>query len=211
MTCALLAAAVTVLAALGPPPAHAAAEPGLLLGCEFVATGSPVDDHQVGYLGGAAVSLTDGTDLRSGRVTCTVHDGFTHADPAVVAVSSGTMSGVAVAPYETVDYVQPPERYYVACLSVEVDGAGTFYWDEEADDWSRDPDVLCIVLWDDGRSIVDDAYDAANALAAQYVDPPLCAVLAAHPTGPGPARIAPDGDVYVTDQWVWDCPPYEPS
>lgn len=201
MSRALVAAALISLSLLSPEAATAAAGPGMPVEtCEHVVVTNPFSDSQGGVLGGAVVPVADGADLRSGRVTCTVRDGFSHVDPAVVAVSSGTMAGVAVAPYETVEYVEPVGHYFTACLSVEIDGAGTFYWDDEAGAWSTDPGVLCFDLCcaGDDDDLVDTAlgvYDEVNEYVIAYVDPPLCAVLG--------------GDVAVAGEPVWDCPPYE--
>lgn len=188
MTRALLAVALSALTALPAPAALAAAGPGKPVDrCEFTSMTTPfAPGRQVGYLGGAVVPVADGADLRTGRVTCTVREGWTHTGQAVAAVSSMTTPAVAAAPYAPIEYVASMEDVYTACLSVEIDGAGTFRWDDDAEAWSADPVVLCFA-WrdDDGSDVLDDV----DELVIEHVDPPLCAVLG--------------GDVAV-----WDCPPY---
>ncbi|HWL37292.1 MAG TPA: hypothetical protein VNQ77_14005 [Frankiaceae bacterium] len=200
MTRALLAVALSALAAL-PAPARAAAGPGRPVeNCSYSWATSPFADGRViAYIGGAAVPVADGADPRAGRVTCTARNGHNHTDPALVAVSSLTTPGVAAVPYTLVEHAVPPLLdWLTVCLTVEVEGGGTFYWDDAAETWSADPDVLCYDMWDDDLDpvfdVVDEAVRTADDLVVQHVDPPLCAALG--------------GDAEVAGEPFWDCPPY---
>jgi hypothetical protein len=57
---------------------------------------------------------------------------------------------------------------------------------------------------------VNPVSDALIAAEVAYVDPVVCPVLVslAPRDVPGLLRIEPDGDLYVADTLIWDCPPY---
>ncbi|HWL37296.1 MAG TPA: hypothetical protein VNQ77_14025 [Frankiaceae bacterium] len=201
MTRALLATAMTALALLSPGAAHAAAGPAdPVNNCGFSTITHPfTDERQMGYLGDAVVAINDGADPRTGRVTCTLRQGFTHDGPVLASVTSLTTPGVVAVPATVVEFVLEPDEWFTVCLSVEVDGAGTFYWDDIEEAWSASPLVTCYDWTPD-----DDELDVIE----EHVDPVVCAVLAGTPSA-GPVRIEEDGDLYVADTFVWDCPPYE--
>jgi hypothetical protein len=46
----------------------------------------------------------------------------------------------------------------------------------------------------------------AHIAACDYV---VCPLFTQLPDVPGVLDVRPDGDLYVADQFVWDCPPYE--
>lgn len=192
MTRALLAAAATMLAVLSPPAANAAAGPGEpVTTCGFTSLTHPfARERQLGYLGGATVAVNDGTELRTGRVTCALRRGDTHADPELASVTSLTTPGVVTVPETLVEYVLGPAEDFTVCLSVEVDGAGTFYWDGIAEAWSASPLVVCYD-W----TPRDPVFDAVFEVLEQQVDPAVCAALGGE-------------DLYVGDVGGWDCPPY---
>lgn len=199
---ALLPALAVVLAVVPGPPA-AAAGPANNGGC----TGAwgmthPAEGRELVVFAADPVVIADGTELRTGRVTCSIQYGVRHSDPDVVAVTSLTTRGAVALPPTPADYVrgewwQTPQM----CTEVEIDGAGTFYWDTEVSAWSPDPDAPCYI--DRDRDLFDVVFDLVYGL-----DPVVCPRFADAAPGAGPVVVEPDGDVYVADTFLWDCPPY---
>ncbi|HWL37293.1 MAG TPA: hypothetical protein VNQ77_14010 [Frankiaceae bacterium] len=179
--------ALAALPLLAPGAARAAAGPAEpMTTCSFGSVTNPfANDRQVAYLGDAAVVFDEGQDPRTGRVTCALRRGDDHTGALLAAVTSLTTPGVAVAPGRVVEYAIGPIDPFALCLSVEIDGAGTFYWDGIAESWSASPLVTCVDWYPD---------DPVLALLEEVVDPAVCA--APH-----------DEDLYVADERVWDCPP----
>lgn len=193
MTRVPLAAALTALGLLAPGAATAAAGPAEpALGCDFTTMTQPfARDRQPALLGGAVVAVGDEDDLRTGRVTCALRQGDTHADPVLASVTSLTTPGVAAVPATVVEYVLEPDQPFTVCLSAEVDGAGTYYWDGIALAWSASPLVTCYDWRPTSDPIFDPVFDVVNAV----VDPAVCLALGGE-------------DLYVADDKIWDCPPY---
>ncbi|HWL37298.1 MAG TPA: hypothetical protein VNQ77_14035 [Frankiaceae bacterium] len=200
------AVALLALAALGPGTAHAAAGPAEGLRCGFTTLTAPFGDgRHSGTLDGGPVVVADGADPRAGRIRCTLQlNGNRHADADLVSVASVTTPGVAVLPPTTIEYDAAVDDTVYLCAQVEIEGAGTFYWDDDVDEWSTSPYAEC-----DGalQAPVDDPID--RVLWERVVDPLLCPLLAAASPGIGPVAVAPEGDVSVAGSTVWDCPPYE--
>lgn len=212
---ALLAAATTALALVSPQPAGAAGPPPLTgFLCGFATTNNPLaDGRTLGYLDGGPVVIADGADLRTGRMSCAAQWGVRHADPDLASATSVTTPGVVTLPPTPHEYASDA-RLPNTCASVEVDGAGTFYWDGEAEQWSTSALAFCDLAGygDDGEPVttVLETYDDVNELIEEEVDPVVCPLLAGLAPGAGPVVVEPEGDVTVTGP-VWDCPPYDGS
>ena len=210
---ALLPALAVVLAVVPGSPA-AAAGPADGGGCAGAwRIDHPAEGRELAVFAADPVVIADGTDLRTGRVTCSIQYGVRHSDPDAVAVTSLTTPGAVALPPVAADYVrgewwQTPQM----CTEVEIDGAGTFYWDTESSAWSPDPDAPCYLRDGDPFDVVFDLVDGVDAfvqaLYVDDVDPVVCPLLADAAPGAGPVVVEPEGDVYVAESLLWDCPPY---
>jgi hypothetical protein len=178
---ALVLAALACSATVGPAHANAAG-PASAPSCGFTVFNHPLaNERQVFVIDGTAVVIADGTDPRTGRMVCTLQSGERHSDPDALVARSLTTAGVVELP-PTPGEVEPDDPFnFNVCAQVEIDGAGTFYWDALTDEWTTDSSVFC----------VDDSF---HDPFVEYVDPVVCPVLG--------------GDVYAADVLLWDCPPY---
>lgn len=77
--------------------------------------------------------------------------------------------------------------YVNLCTELRVAGEPPLYWDDDAEDWSGDPDVACYIPPDGGPDP-----EPIERLLDQLVCPVLALV------------YPPEGDI----PGVWDCPPY---
>ncbi|HWL37295.1 MAG TPA: hypothetical protein VNQ77_14020 [Frankiaceae bacterium] len=212
----VLAGATTALALVSPQPAGAAGPPPLTgFLCSWATMDNPVaDGRTLGYLDGGPYVIADGTDLRTGRMSCSLQWGARHGDPDLVSATSVTTPGVVTLPATPFEYASD-YRLPNTCASVEVDGAGTFYWDDLAEEWSTSALAYCDIqsFGDDGEPVTTilETYDDVNEYIEEEVDPVVCPLLAGLAPGAGPVVVEPEGDLSVPTWQVWDCPPYDGS
>ena len=137
-------AGLGLLAATAPA---ATASPGPGRECEFAAVSTPLDPAGTRYVGeveAGPIVIAEGGAPRTGRVTCTIRaNGDTHAAESRAAVTSLTTTGVVVLHPTAFEFVAADDEFVVICTSVEIDGAGTFYFDADTETWSTSPAVLC--------------------------------------------------------------------
>jgi hypothetical protein len=207
----MLAAAVTS-ALLSPQPAGAAGPPPLTgFMCGWSAMANPFSaGRTIGYLSGGPYVIADGADLRTGRVTCSIQSGIRHADPDLASATSITAAGVVTLLPTQFEYIPANFGRESTCTSVEIDGAGTFYWDGEAEEWSASPLAYCDIPGYGEEDLLSKLLDDANEFFVDEVDPVVCPLLADRAPGAGPVVVEPEGDVSLPE-WdpVWDCPPYD--
>ena len=96
-----------------------------------------------GVVSAGPIPIAEGADPRSGRVTCTLVDGFTHDSPVVSAVTGPTGQGAVYLPPTVHEYWAEPGALVSVCVSVEIDGEGTYYYDGDARDWTTDSSAGC--------------------------------------------------------------------
>jgi hypothetical protein len=181
---ALLATALGLVAL----PVHAADGP-LGRPCAFYEMNGaeiPESTWESGFLYG-------GPYAGGGTLACTIQTAGsgTHADPDLAVASATGDHAVAVPPtWVSVDVLE--HGTYFVCTQFTPAGGATLYWDAVASGWTADAAAPC-------RSSRTEATDPL--LPVWYaVDGAIC--------GPLSALAPPDGDVYVGDDAVWDCPPY---
>lgn len=206
----VLSAAVVATAALTATPATATppSDTGRL--CGFSSLVNPFDPsgrRQVGEVEAGPIVVADGADPRAGRVTCTITSGWNHTGPVLVSASSVTTPGVVALTPTPVEYELDEWAFPVVCTRVDITGGGTYYWDDEASQWSTDPFVACESWCCDPPP--GDLFDTVDEVFIDHVDPVLCPVFAEHAGTVGPVTIQPDGDVSIADSEFWLCPPYE--
>ena len=226
-----LAAAVLAAAATTALPAAASAPTGS--GCTFHATNGSVPGQWWGQISGGPVAAP-GSDV---SITCEIHVGNDdHLGAAAVSETSATTPGAAALEPRLVGYEAEDWELVTLCTSATVDGTR---WYLVGGGWSQTAGTCTATLWppvqpwpiptEDLPPVVRELVgyviclitptrktcDATHALEPvltaieEHVDPPLCALLVQHAGVHGPVEIKPDGDVYVADGFVWDCPPYE--
>lgn len=195
--------AVVLVAVTSQAASADAAPPGPGSLCGFASLASPFVEgggRQVGEIDGGPIVIADGDDPRAGRIRCSIQVNGTgrHSDPDAASAISVTTPGVVVLPPTTVEYLADAADFVTVCTQVEIEGAGTFYWDDIAGEWSTSPEVTC---WSLGPEPPIDPVQ---------VDALVCPLLAALAIDAGPVlRIEPEGDLYVAGVFVWDCPPYD--
>lgn len=197
---------VVLLLVLAAAPARAAdpAGPGEGLTCGFSAVADPTQagGDRLGTVDAGPVVVADGSDPRSGRIRCSIQiNGDRHSDPDAVSETSPTTPGVVALPPTPVRYYAGQEDYVVLCTEVEIDGAGTFYYDEVEARWSTDPSVACAYASVPEPDPLDGLFDTIDPWILELVEPTVCP--------PFSVIAPPQGDIYVADTFVWDCPPYE--
>jgi len=191
-----LAVLAALLVALPAPGAHAEPGPATDGSCRAATPGS---GERTGVFAGGPISIGP----RTGRLTCSLQPWGPHSDPDLASATSPTTAGaVALVATATVTDA-PPDTDVAVCTSVETDGEGTYYWRNEGGGWSLDPATYCgpwisdPEVWDP----VGDLFEVVDPFVLEHVDPLACPLLA--------AVAPPQGDVYVADTFVWDCPPYK--
>lgn len=189
MRTALLAAAV-LAAAAAAPAAHAA--PMEITGhpCRWEGVARDTDPNEWTYLLFATpqkLSHVADTSVVAGSLRCTLKIGPNesfHDDPAVASTVSPVTPLVAVAP-PTLAKVHVEESWWIpsVCAQVDLEGGGTYYWDDSAERWTTDPHTICVdytlpaamirtgtpldrrLLWpilDEGFGVVNGASDMVN-------------------------------------------------
>lgn len=137
-----------VLAGVAPGTARAAAGPGEGPSCGFVSVVNrfdPSGERYTGFVYAGPIVIADGTDLRSGRVRCSIKvNTHRHSDPTAVSAVSVTTPGVVALPPDPVEFQAAAGDFAVVCTQVEIDGAGTYYLDADTDEWTTDPAVSCL-------------------------------------------------------------------
>lgn len=96
-----------------------------------------------GVFSAGPITIAEGTDPRSGRVTCTLVDGFRHDSPVITSVTGPTSQGVVHLPPTVHEYWADPDALVTVCVSVEIDGEGTYYYDGDAHAWTTDSSAGC--------------------------------------------------------------------
>lgn len=142
-------------------------------------------------------------------LTCSIQVGWTtdHTGTPVASVSASG-DGVAVLAPTPVTFDDPSgDSFFGLCTRLDLTGqdggTSTLYWDVYEEEFSTDPTVPCGPVF-----CPLSARDACNSLPDlvrvifERVDSELCPVFA--------DEFGDDGDVYVGDELVWDCPPYRP-
>ncbi len=217
----------TLAVAVVPPAARANGPTlgGALCRYETVVVQS-APDYDIGVVtGGPIAAATLVTFLEGGyrdlmanpvsvTLICSVRTGvtgFTYADPPEASVSTSGPA-VAVVPPTPLTIYRPFTEYLgTACTEVVLrDAYGAtqhLYWDTWAQQFSTDPGTSCAVVscpasarsYDPCHGASDDVLDAVVGVLDD-ADDILCSELA--------HVYPPDGDVWVGDVFIWDCPPY---
>ena len=224
------AAAVALLA---PLPAEAAGAPPQPVGrpCAFlIAENVTVADGVVGQVNGGPL-VVPGYDV---SMRCSVKvDGWSHSAPAAAAAATAPTPNATVLAPTPIWYSSGTYTY----LCTEATAGGTtWYWTNGA--WSTTPTSTCVPSCDFYDEcllrLVEDLHELGAPLPepvrdlvwdpvfdwfgcwwwgwyCPLVEQPVCAAFQyARPGVPGVVEIREDGDVYVSGEWFWDCPPYGP-
>jgi hypothetical protein len=195
---ALAAVPLSILLLL-PATASAAPAPLTGVGCGTSYADDPATPGgSVGELdGGPLVLVADDPAVPvRGSVTCTLQTGATHGGAPLAAATSATTTGVVVLPATPVAFTADPLDTVYLCTRVDVEGGAVWYSDEEAGEWSTDPDVPCAPLGVDEVCPTADPTARCSPWSPVLIDSITCPILA--------LVFPPWGD--VPD--VWDCPPY---
>lgn len=196
-----IAALALTLAALGAGPAAAHGDStyrgdcGYRLVAQEAVTGG--DNHYVGVVSSdvVAYSPSDG-NIVGATVTCTIE-----VDGVLVASASGTGYG-AVLFAERVEFDIDDTDVVHLCWTVDFTTDDT----PTAADCARATTLECCPFITDP---IVEAFNLASAAVGEYVDPTACAALAELAPGVGPVTVDDEGDVFVSGEPMWDCPPYD--
>ncbi|HVF05862.1 MAG TPA: hypothetical protein VNA20_13550 [Frankiaceae bacterium] len=231
-------AATAALVATGALPSVATATPPPVgKQCSFAAVEQqpPAAGHWVGHVRGGPVGVPGASAV---TLTCEIHVGNrTHSAAAAVTETSVTAPGATALEPRLVQYTADASDVVAVCTRVVADGTT---WYGSGGTWSSDAGSSCLApLWppfDPGlydelppaaregtgyalclvlalspvqpRTTCDSTPFLTEVFAT--VDPHACAAFVAARPGVAPVVIDEGGDVYVSGELWWDCPPYQP-
>lgn len=208
----VLVTTALVGAAGATAPAHAG-DPPVGRPCTFSATSwEPVtgpDLWVAAVRGGPVVVAGSSVTLRCGIHVADAR----HSGPAAASVTSAPGPGVAAIAPQVVSYQDPYGRA-VVCSQVVADATT---WYSTGDEWTTDPTAWCPyprelteppdlpppLDWLEGYLWC--VYSGEPCSIVEYL---ACDATRTLPDVPGVIDVREDGDIYVLDEWIWNCPPY---
>lgn len=192
----LVAAGLTAGLLAFPAPAEAHPNYDYTGKCGFAAF-SPVDGSSTwqGYVDVHVVATAGGLPAAVPiSVDCVLYVDWQPARTVLSASGTGAAAGAA-----TLTFDAGPDDVVMLCPHVVVAGE-THTGCASGPGPQPFPPILIDLL--------DEVVRALNENVLMPLDEEMCPVLAAHAPGSGTVVIKEDGDLYVGDQWIWDCPPY---
>jgi hypothetical protein len=149
--------------------------------------------------------VSGGPVAGTGTLTCTVQVGAATHDGADTASESAAGTGVVVLAPRAV--ALPTWQDLYICTRFTPTVGAPWYWSADTAGWSTDPGVPC------GRDVpwpqpLFDFLDAMCASGLCSFLPQWCPVTAGLAGDYGVLHINYQGDAYLADERLWDCPPY---
>jgi hypothetical protein len=183
------------------PPDVATTAPAAGATCGLVAVTQPAGSHTAVLWGGPLVATTPGATI---QVTCSVQLGLhQHSAPDALRSPSPHDLQQTETFSEDVRYPAGRDEAVYVCTRVMVDGS-VRYWDAWSQAWSASDTAPCR----NATAMLGGLVDPVWLLLDEHLCDAALRNLDGSVLDSYPLRVD-DADLYVGEERVWNCPPYE--